>query len=64
METASAAHFARATPLSDAADRLMAPESVRRDFLSKPSLLNALYRAVKPDPAAMEFATRCVCLSG
>jgi type I restriction enzyme R subunit len=41
----------------------MAPESVRRDFLSRTGLVVALYRAVKPDPAAIEFASRCGCLA-
>jgi type I restriction enzyme R subunit len=63
VETASANDFARAQAVKDAADRLMAPEDVRRDFLSKASLVTALYRALKPDPTAMEFATRCACLA-
>jgi type I restriction enzyme R subunit len=62
VETASANDFARAEAVKDAADRLMAPENVRRDFLSKASLVTALYRALKPDPTAWEFATRCACL--
>ena len=37
---------------------------MRRDFLSKAGLVVALYRAVKPDPAAIEFAARCGCLAG
>jgi type I restriction enzyme R subunit len=40
----------------------MAPEDVRREFLNKSGLVTALYRAVKPDPAAMEFSARCACL--
>ena len=40
----------------------MAPENIRRDFLSKAGLVGALYRAVKPDPAAMELAPRCGCI--
>ena len=56
-------NFARAGAIKDAADRLMAPEAVRRDFLGKTGLVIALYRAVKPDPAAIEFASRCGCLA-
>jgi type I restriction enzyme R subunit len=62
-ETTSASDFARAEAVKDAADCMMAPENVRRDFLSKASLVTALYRALKPDPTAMEFATRCACLA-
>ena len=48
--------------IQDAADKLMAPENLRRDFLSKAGLVGALYRAVKPDPAAVELAQRCGCI--
>jgi len=48
--------------IQDAADKLMAPENIRRDFLSKAGLVGALYRAVKPDPAAIELAPRCGCI--
>ncbi|MCX7038018.1 MAG: type I restriction endonuclease subunit R [Spirochaetes bacterium] len=37
---------------------LIAPESLRRDFFSHEQLVGTLYRAVKPDPAALEFAQR------
>ena len=63
IEQTSATNFARAGAIRDAADRLMAPEAVRRDFLGKIGLVIALYRAVKPDPAAIEFASRCGCLA-
>lgn len=63
IENTPTDNFARAGAIEEAADRLMAPENVRRSFLSKVGLVIALYRAVKPDPAAMEFATRCDCLA-
>jgi type I restriction enzyme, R subunit len=63
IEQTPATNFARAGSIRDAADRLMAPEAVRRDFLSKTGLVIALYRAVKPDPVAIEFASRCGCLA-
>jgi len=62
IEATSIANFARVGAIQDAADKLMAPENVRRDFLSKAGLVGALYRAVKPDPAALELAPRCGCL--
>jgi len=63
IEETPTANFARVGVIKGAANLLMAPESVRREFLSKAGLVVALYRAVKPDPAAMEFAGRCGCLA-
>jgi type I restriction enzyme, R subunit len=63
IENTPTNNFARAGAIQDAADRLIAPEDVRRAFLTKAALVTALYRAVKPDPAAMEFAARCACLA-
>jgi len=62
IEATSTANFGRVGGIQDAADKLMAPESVRRDFLTKAGLVGALYRAVKPDPAALELAQRCGCI--
>jgi type I restriction enzyme R subunit len=59
IENASAENFERAQAVEDAANRLLAPEAVKRDFLSRARLVDALYGAVKPDPAAVEFAARC-----
>jgi type I restriction enzyme, R subunit len=63
IEETPTVNFARVGAIKDAANLLMAPEAVRRDFLSKAGLIVALYRAVKPDPAAIEFAGRCGCLA-
>ena len=63
IETMPTANFAQAGAISGAADRLMAPEIVKRDFLALESLVNILYRALKPDPVAVEFAQRCGCLA-
>jgi type I restriction enzyme R subunit len=62
IEATSTANFARVGAIQEAADKLMAPENMRRDFLSKAGLIGALYRAVKPDPAAIELAQRCGCI--
>lgn len=59
IEGTSAEKFERAQAVEDAANRLLAPEAVKRDFLSRARLADALYGAVKPDPVAVEFATRC-----
>lgn len=63
IETMPTANFAQAGAITAAADRLMAPEIVKRDFLALESLVNSLYRALKPDQVAVEFAQRCGCLA-
>jgi len=59
IEGASPEKFERAQAVEDGANRLLAPEAVKRDFLARARLVDALYGAVKPDPVAVEFATRC-----
>lgn len=63
IEAMQTANFAQAGAISAAADRLMAPEAVKRDFLALESLVSSFYRALKPDPVAIEFAQRCGCLA-
>ena len=63
IENMPTANFAQAGAIQSAADRLMAPETIKRDFLALETLVNSLYRAVKPDPVAVEFAQRCGCLA-
>ena len=63
IENMPTANFAQAGAIQTAADRLMAPETVKRDFLALEALVHSLYRAVKPDPVAIEFAQRCGCLA-
>ena len=48
----------RLTAVESAIDALIAPESLRRDFFGHEQLVGTLYRAVKPDPAALKFAQR------
>jgi type I restriction enzyme R subunit len=59
IEGTSAEKFERAQAVEDGANRLLAPEAVKRDFLARARLVDALYSAVKPDPVAVDFATRC-----
>lgn len=54
--------FARLQAISDARDALISPDIIRRDFLAQERLINALYRAIKPDPAAFEFFGEVVCI--
>jgi type I restriction enzyme R subunit len=63
IENMSTANFAQAGAIQNAADGLMAPENIKRDFLASEALVNSLYRAVKPDPVAVEFVQRCGCLA-
>lgn len=63
IETMPTANFAQAGAINAAADRLMAPETIKRDFLALEALVRSLYSAVKPDPVAIEFAQRCGCLA-
>ncbi len=44
--------------MENAIEVLIAPEALRRDFFAHDQLVAALYRAVKPDPAALASAER------
>ena len=63
VENQQTAHFAQAGAIQKAADSLMAPAAIKRDFLALEALVSSLYRAVKPDPVAIEFVQRCGCLA-
>lgn len=52
----------RLEAVESAINALIAPESLRRDFFGHEQLVGTLYRAVKPDPAALEFAQRVVAI--
>ena len=58
MEAQPVGSLARLTAVEDAVDALIAPDARRRDFLAHAALVATLYAAVKPDPAALEFAAR------
>jgi type I restriction enzyme R subunit len=62
IEGSPAENFERAQAMDDAVNRLIAPEAVKRDYLSRARLVEALFGAVKPDPVAVEFAPRCATL--
>jgi len=49
--------------VGDAVDALIAPDQIRRDFFGHERLVNTLYRAVKPDPASLEFYGVVACLT-
>lgn len=63
IEALDAGSLARLQRMEDALDALISPDGVRRDFLAHARLVATLYQAVKPDPVALEFASRVACLS-
>ena len=52
----------RLTAVSAAVNALISPDPLRREFFGHERLVTTLYRAVKPDPAAIEFSTRVACI--
>jgi type I restriction enzyme R subunit len=53
----------RLTKIADAVDRLISPDPLRKDFVAHARLVNALYQAVKPDPAVVGVSARVSCLT-
>ncbi len=58
METLPLASLERLAAVEDAINALIGPEARRRDFFAHEKLIATLYRAVKPDPVALEAAER------
>lgn len=63
IEALDAGSLARLQQIEDGINALISPDILRRDFLSHEQLVTMLYRAVKPDPTALEFANRIACLN-
>jgi len=63
IEALPAGGLDRLQAVEDAMNALISPDPLRRDFFGHERLANALYRAVKPDPEALEFASRVACLT-
>ena len=63
IEAAPLASMTRLQLLGEAVNALISPDKVRREFLAHQRLVGTLYRAVKPDLAALEFAGRASCLA-
>jgi len=53
----------RLARIDDAVNALISPDPLRREFLGHERLVSTLYNAVKPDPAALEFASPVACLA-
>ena len=63
IEATGAGSMGRLSRIQDGINALISPDPLRRDFLAHERLLSTLYRAVKPDPSALEFASRVACLT-
>ena len=63
MEELATGSLERLQQMEDSINSLISPDTLRRDFFSHERLVSMLYRAVKPDPVALEFANRVACLS-
>lgn len=63
MEQLSAGGLERLQAIADALNALISPDALRRDFFAHERLVSMLYKAVKPDPVVLEFASRVASLS-
>ncbi|MEO8360706.1 MAG: type I restriction endonuclease subunit R, partial [Vicinamibacteria bacterium] len=63
IEDLPAGSMKRLQLVGDAVNALISPDTARRDFFGHERVVNTLYRAVKPDPAALEFINRVACVS-
>jgi type I restriction enzyme R subunit len=53
----------RLQAMEDAINALISPDPLRRGFFAHERLVVTLYRAVKPDPSALEFAGKVACIA-
>ena len=63
MELLPPTDLGRLHRLESAMNALISPDPLRREFLAHTRLVQTLYGAVKPDPAAVEFSLRVASLS-
>ena len=63
MESLPRGSLDRLSAIEDAIDALISPDPVRRDFFTHERYASTLYRAIKPDPAVIEFSGRVAALS-
>jgi len=63
IESLAAGSMERLLRIQDGINALISPDPVRRDFYAHERLASTLFRAVKPDPAALEFVSRVACLA-
>ena len=58
MEALPLGGMERLAAVENSINALIGPDAVRRDFFGHEKFVGTLYRAVKPDPAAIEFSVR------
>jgi len=63
LEQAPLGTLDRLKLVKQAVNALISPDPLRRDFYGHERLATTLYRAIKPDKAALEFTSRVACLS-
>jgi type I restriction enzyme R subunit len=63
IEATAVGSMDRLSRIEDGMNALISPDPLRRDFFTHERLVSTLYRAVKPDPTALEFASRVACLT-
>jgi type I restriction enzyme R subunit len=63
MENLPLGGMERLAAVEDAINALIGPDTVRSDFFGHDKFVSTLYRAVKPDSAAIEFSVRVAGLS-
>ncbi|HRB16944.1 MAG TPA: type I restriction endonuclease subunit R [Nitrospira sp.] len=63
IEQTPAGSLDRLTKIAEAVECLISPDPLRKDFLGHEGWVRTLFRAVKPDPSALECASRVACLT-
>jgi type I restriction enzyme, R subunit len=63
VESTIVGSLERLVCIEDGMNALISPDPLRREFFAHERLVSTLFRAVKPDPAALEFASRVACLT-
>ena len=63
IERIAAGSLDRLTKIAEAVEALISPDPLRKDFLAQERLVRTLFKAVKPDPSVLEFASRVACLT-
>ena len=58
IEALPSGSLERLQSLEDAMNALISPETLRREFFGHERIVSTLYRAIKPDLAALEFSVR------
>lgn len=58
MEALPLTGMERLAAVENAINALISPDALRREFFGHEKFVGTLYRAIKPDPAAIEFAVR------